>query len=884
MSLFKEIKAILRESSGKKLAALSVGVFLLITAIVFFATFKLCESIHLKQMYDYLGQIPMIIESGKNELEMRSRVYEDDSLTRAELGLKIYTEDNELGEAEKLERVRDAVSADSVSMVDRQRKLLSTTGSVSPEEIFTACIQTLEPGALHLELYPASSDEGTEDVENDGEGFVMLPIPESAGQSLVFEFSCHDMVQMYNALNDWDDVLRRALSSEDATAYAITGDKLAAYPMENPTPEQIALLKTELTKIFDSGDKFRVTADGKRVKLISLQAKRCLAALMHYPQEEADVLLTIPLQKVIGNGIYIALAISAIIGWGIILIQFYLYRRLIREKPEKDNEKVSLGWVCRTTWPGILVVVAVTAIFSSMLLMLENRTNATFFAMSSRESIQYEIDWRKEQEKTILNTFTDCYLKQAQTLAAFLKDNPGYQTHAGLEELNRIAGADYLMRFDKTGQEIVSSNSYTGFSIGENLSEEYQAVVKGYPYAVAGPTVDAYTGSTQLGAAVLMTDSEGLPDGFLLAVYSADGLNAELKRMKLESTVNNFAVQQGHIAAAINDEGYFIAHTDPQMIGQKAENYLQAVEPGSSYEGFTKYDRKSVYVSASVVDGKTLMFIVPEDGQIFAQTVSTLMILSVLLILALLYYPSACVLNARLMQVVKRDDGASGKGGNPMMTFFNGYVILLTLFVIFTLIASSSGWWTSFDYVLSRQWSKGVHLFSLWAALFVLVTTLFCEYVIRSVLSLLESRLSLRAKTITRLASSLTIYVVIIFLAFSILDMFGVNTTALLASAGIISIAVGMGAQSMAADLLAGFFMMLEGSVRVGDLVSVGGITGHVTDMGIRTTEITDGEGNVVILNNSKVTGLVNRSRKDTLPEAESDPKNDTKNDTKNEQ
>jgi len=98
-----------------------------------------------------------------------------------------------------------------------------------------------------------------------------------------------------------------------------------------------------------------------------------------------------------------------------------------------------------------------------------------------------------------------------------------------------------------------------------------------------------------------------------------------------------------------------------------------------------------------------------------------------------------------------------------------------------------------------------------------------------------------------------------------------VNTTTLLASAGVLSIAVGMGAQSMASDLLAGFFMMLEGSIHVGDHVSVSGVTGDVTDMGIRTTEITDADGNVVILNNSHVGSVLNMSRKLELQEQEDD-------------
>ena len=140
-------------------------------------------------------------------------------------------------------------------------------------------------------------------------------------------------------------------------------------------------------------------------------------------------------------------------------------------------------------------------------------------------------------------------------------------------------------------------------------------------------------------------------------------------------------------------------------------------------------------------------------------------------------------------------------------------------------------------------------------------------------LQLLERRLSPRARTITRLVNSLVAYAAGVFLFFCILDLFGVNTTALLASAGIISIAVGMGAQSMASDLLAGFLMMMEGTVHVGDYVSVAGITGHVTDMGIRHTEITDDEGNVVLLNNSQVGGVTSLRGKQARKEQKSDPK-----------
>ena len=870
MNPFEEIKALLHEKSGKRLIAFSAIVFLLITAIVFYAVFQLSENICLKTMDDYLDEIPKIVDSRKDELIMRSRIFEEDVLARAELGLKLYGEENELTDAEKLEQVRDAVSAASVSLLDGQGQLFSTTGPVSPEENFRACVQALEPRTPYLELYPALPEDGKETGKKDGKGFVLLPLPGNTNRSLVFEFSSDSLMALYNDLDDWSDVLERMLFGEEAVAFAKTGDQLTVYPLDIFTPEQTLQLKEEVTQVFQNTDSFRKAENGKSSKLITLLGEQILAVLMNYPEEDTEILLTLPLKQVLGNSIFIAAAISAIIGWGIILFQIYVFRRLLQNEAWKGTDAISRKRVCRITRPGMLVVLIVTVIFSAMLLLLEGRSTVSFTASNKRVSLQYEIDWRKDQENTIRSTFTDLYRTRAQTLADFLTEHPDYLTPTGLKELSRIAQADYLMRFDSTGQELVSSNSYTGFSVGTNLSEDYRAVLMGYPWAVVGPAADPYTGRMQLGTAILMTDGEGQPDGFLLAVYSAGDLSAELKRMKYENAVNSFAVQNGHIAAAVsNEDGRFIAHTDTEMIGRKAADYLEDFVPGNSFEGFTDYNGAFVYISASAADGKTLLYMAPARENSYTQTGFVLAALAALLILALLYYPIAGILVARAMTEAKENLQPPARMGRPMSVFSDGYSVFLTLFAFIALISFYNRWWTTFDYVLGRQWSKGVHLFSIWAALFVLAVTFFFVFLIRTVLFHMESRLNLKGKTATRLANSLVTYAATIFLFFFILDMFGANTATLLTSAGIISIAVGMGAQSMAADLLAGFFMMLEGSVHVGDLVNVSGVTGIVTDMGIRTTEITDEEGNVVILNNNKVSPVRNMSRKHTQTEPE---------------
>ena len=128
--ILEGIKVILREKSGKKLALRSVIAFLLVTVIVFFAVFSLFETMRVEQMSEYLEEIPGIIENRENELLTCSHIYEGDILARAELGLILSREENVSDtEAEMLERVRAAVSADSVSLVDGQGELIATTGT-----------------------------------------------------------------------------------------------------------------------------------------------------------------------------------------------------------------------------------------------------------------------------------------------------------------------------------------------------------------------------------------------------------------------------------------------------------------------------------------------------------------------------------------------------------------------------------------------------------------------------------------------------------------------------------------------------------------------------------------------------------------------------------
>jgi small conductance mechanosensitive channel len=100
-----------------------------------------------------------------------------------------------------------------------------------------------------------------------------------------------------------------------------------------------------------------------------------------------------------------------------------------------------------------------------------------------------------------------------------------------------------------------------------------------------------------------------------------------------------------------------------------------------------------------------------------------------------------------------------------------------------------------------------------------------------------------RAEAIGSVLRSFVTAVVFTMAALLIFGEFGFNLGPLLASAGIVGIALGFGAQSLVKDLIAGLFMLLEDQYGVGDTVDLGEAVGVVETVGLRITTVRDGRG-----------------------------------------
>lgn len=122
-----------------------------------------------------------------------------------------------------------------------------------------------------------------------------------------------------------------------------------------------------------------------------------------------------------------------------------------------------------------------------------------------------------------------------------------------------------------------------------------------------------------------------------------------------------------------------------------------------------------------------------------------------------------------------------------------------------------------------------------------------------------------RSKTVFSLLDGFIKYACAIAIIIFILKACGVNTTALIASVGVLTLIVGLGAQPLIADIIAGIFIIFEDEYHVDEIVTINDFRGTVLEIGIRSTKLIDTAGNIKIINNSAIGDVINLSRELSL-------------------
>ena len=118
-----------------------------------------------------------------------------------------------------------------------------------------------------------------------------------------------------------------------------------------------------------------------------------------------------------------------------------------------------------------------------------------------------------------------------------------------------------------------------------------------------------------------------------------------------------------------------------------------------------------------------------------------------------------------------------------------------------------------------------------------------------------------RAETLTPFLNSILTFFVYFIAVTIILKKIGIDTTAIIASAGVLGLAIGFGAQTIVKDFISGIFILIDGTISVGDVITVDSHTGTVESLNLRHIQLRKFSGELWTIPNGQIANFGNYNR-----------------------
>jgi len=535
----------------------------------------------------------------------------------------------------------------------------------------------------------------------------------------------------------------------------------------------------------------------------------------------------------------------------------------------------------------------------------------TLFALSSQATVNRE---RLEQiDQTLKNNalredeltrqYSEHYATACHIIAYIIEHNPELATRADLHGMAKTLNIESIYLYDGDGNMTSSSTSQRSYSLSTKYGDssyEFRSLLGGKDEYIQPLSINRTTGETYQYIGVALYDQNGIADGIVQIAVRPMRLEEMLKSTKIDAVLDGIKAGAGGFAFAIEKKDGTVAyHPNDLLFGKKASEIgLTDEQLADGFSDFVYIDNQKLYASCLETGDYYVYVAAPEDSFMHQRVPLTIVTGIVAAICFALIYPLLTLDTIKVEEKrSKHKDDFATRRHNITVTTSDGRVkhsesaisrwlnisfkwedktpeqklgtvlkwfIGIAVFIVFLAVLFKDtlfGPRSVFTYILGNDWQHGLNIFALTASIMYACVALTVCAIAQALLRMLSNVLGARGETICRLLSSLTKYGTLIAMLYWCLGVLGVDTATLLASAGIITLAVSFGAKDLITDILCGLFIIFEGEFRVGDVISVGGNTGTVMEIGVRTTKINDGNGNVLLLRNSSISNVTNMTK-----------------------
>lgn len=518
------------------------------------------------------------------------------------------------------------------------------------------------------------------------------------------------------------------------------------------------------------------------------------------------------------------------------------------------------------------------------------------------ESLIDAVDENGMSSDEVMEGFRNNYEDEIGMAARYLSAKPERINEETLRRLSDIFGFEFLMVFDEAGNELMSDSDYVGLSLSHNksdLSFNIRKVLKGgYEQSFEG--VDDMCGGKEyrIYAAGAICDPDLLPVGVLVAAIPDE------HEIRVRRNNSVFAVMDERMASGqtryylMDQEGTIFYHTPNGTL-----DHLNPADYGfteevlkEGFSGRVTIGGIPYYVTQGEIDDLYIYTAIP-CSIVYGTRMPFTIAAAVSAFLILLYAARRCQ-RLRIVRVSAGQDPdsktqspkAEGEGfeheiqmqapqpktsdpGRPptaeektttlilRICQIVGVVIAVILLFRDRLVPENS----MINRVLEGGWQRGLNIYAVTAVLILILTAVMGVGLLLYVLKILARILSPRGETICRLLRSAVEYLSVIMVSYVGLSYLGARVEAVMTTTSLMVLLVGMGAQDLTADIIAGLFLMFESEFQVGDVIDTGGKIGIVKEIGIHSTKLIDPNNNVLIIANSRLADIVNRTQRNSF-------------------
>lgn len=845
-----------RSKTTISIIAAFVGAVVLIVSTLFVHN-HLVENNQINNSHAKLEAIEKKITESKADEEKITEIYDEQYQSKADtIAYYIKNKSDVTIDNAFAQEIRNIFSVDEVAFIKDESVIAESKGDIEENE---------------------DSWWYTSDI--DSSTYVKIQMNDTSA----LKNNLHENASLYS-------VLKNVHVGQNGVAYGIhMEDKTIIYsPVETSIGETCE----------EHGIDMSLLEDGKDLKLV-IDGEEYLTSCKQV--DNGMILTLVPMSEIHANDLMtavLAVVIYVIFIGIIVLYSKFLHEEVLNAEEKEEALKAMNKKFASITLVGTILSFVVTFYMQTLLTLSQQSITNTKRMEELTETLEKNDETVSYQE----DQYNEQYSEKLDEVAYIFKNvEESALTRSYMSGLKEALDVNSLMYFDLNGNVIASSTDNWSYSISkdeEQQSYEFWDILNGDKTEIIQDVQKNVNGNLRQYMAKAIQDDSYHIKGMVTMSATPDALESAMLNTEVETVLSGVAPGNNGFAFAVSKESddepsTFVYFPKTSLIGKEVLNYgMKESQLVADYNDFITVDDVSYYCSSSTYDDMITYIAVPMNGLNKTALPIALLTSVVMLVFMLVLWKldSKESFENEEVNTVVNDDSESeqvdvvmsnGRTAKAVGVNFRwthddiswnsktagqktaevvNIVLTMLAFVVMVAVLFKDKFFSDdslIHFILDGKWQKGINIFSITYCILIIISVIEISLIVRRIIMWIAHSLNAKGETICRLIDNFVKFATMICLLYFALATFGVDTSTLVTSAGILTLIIGLGAQSLVSDVLSGLFIVFESEFQVGDIVTIGGVTGKVVEIGVRTTKIAE-NGNIQIFSNSDVKNILN--------------------------